>query len=181
LGENVKIYNYCVIGYPESKGKPPRIGDNTKIGSFVEIGNDVEIGRDCLIGSGAKIFPGTKIGNNVFVGPGAMFLNDKSPEQFKYGEWICDGVVVEDEAVIGGGAIILPGVRIGRGAIVGAGSVVLDDVIAGSIVVGNPAHILRRRNTHYSGTALQHLGPACKDVECRFCKQIEETKLKWES
>jgi len=52
-------------------------------------------------------------------------------------------VVIDDDAWIGAGAIILPNVTIGREAIVGAGAVVTKDVAARTVVVGNPAHVLK--------------------------------------
>ena len=113
------------------------IGKHCKIGSFTEIGPAV-IGDNVNIGAFCFIPEGVKIGNSVFIGPRVTFLNDKHPPS--NGAWrrepetcVCDG------AVIGGGAVILPGVTIGTGAMVGAGSVVTKDVPAGTTVYGNPA------------------------------------------
>jgi UDP-2-acetamido-3-amino-2,3-dideoxy-glucuronate N-acetyltransferase len=95
-----------------------------------------QVGDNCLIGHGAQLHPGTKIGNRVFVGPGAIFCNDMWPSVSKVGFGIPDGrwtVIAEDDAVIGAGAIILPGVRIHRGGMVAAGACVDRDVQAGMI------------------------------------------------
>lgn len=112
--------------------------DDTKIGAFCDIG-EPNIGFRCKIQCHVSIPPGWSIGNDVFIGPGVRFINDRKPDlsqpfyrQFGY---------VEDQVVIGGGAIIFP-VRIGYGAIIGAGAVVLKDVAPYTTVVGNPAHVI---------------------------------------
>lgn len=113
-----------------------KIGNYTKIGAFCDIG-DAKIGSDCKIQCHVSIPPGWTIGENVFIGPGARFANDKYPDAYTAFHAEPCGVV-EDYASIGMGAIILP-VRIGRGAKIGAGAVVTKDVPAGETWVGNPA------------------------------------------
>lgn len=108
---------------------------STRIGAFCDIGG-ANFGENCKIETMVSIPPGWKIGNNVFIGPGARFANDRHPnlkEEFNPEEGI-----IEDDVVIGMGALILP-CKIGKGAIIGAGSVVLHDVLEGATVVGNPA------------------------------------------
>ena len=78
------------------------------------------------------------IGNDVFIGPGVRFANDKHPRIGT--EWAPQGGIVEDGASIGMGALIAPGVRIGANSTIGMGAVVLKDVPAGEMWVGNPAH-----------------------------------------
>lgn len=86
------------------------------------------VGNGCLIGHGASLHPGTRLEDNVFVGPGVIFCNDRWPRASKVG-FDTDGlkdkstVVVKDGASIGAGAIILPGVVIGVGAMIAAGVV----------------------------------------------------------
>ena len=111
------------------------LGEGTKLGSFIEIGRGVKIGKNCKIQSFAFIPEGVTIGDNVFVGPGAIFCNTRYPmtgEAYKK-------TIVEDNAVIGAGSVILPGITIGKGSIVGAGAVVTKDVKPGITVKGNPA------------------------------------------
>jgi acetyltransferase-like isoleucine patch superfamily enzyme len=85
------------------------------------------------------------IGDEVFVGHGVVFINDRVPRAAVGGrlqtdaDWELLESVVEDGASIGSGAVILGGVRIGAGAVVGAGSVVTRDVEPSAVVVGNPA------------------------------------------
>ncbi len=99
------------------------IGDRCSIGACSIVDGAI-VGDDCAIGHGAQLHPGTKIGNRVFVGPGAIFTNDVWPQVGKAGYGMVDGrytVIVEDDASICAGAIILPGSRIGAGSLVAAG------------------------------------------------------------
>lgn len=122
------------------------IGDNTRIGTFVEIQRGVSIGANCKIQSHAFICDGVTIEDNVFVGHGVMFVNDKYPRATNQvgqlqteADWVRLEIVVGQGASIGSGAIVLGGVRIGAGALVGAGSVVTRDVPDGDTVKGVPA------------------------------------------
>ena len=119
----------------------PRIGAGTTIGAFCDIG-DVIIGRNCVIQCHVSIPPGWVIGDNVFIGPGARFANDKRPELGKTFTPIRGSV--GDGAVIGMGALIGAGVNIGKGVTIGMGAVVLKDIPAGTWV-GNPARPLQSK------------------------------------
>ncbi|MEK7165670.1 MAG: acyltransferase [Patescibacteria group bacterium] len=139
LGSNVTIWNFCNIY--GTKTLSVTIGSNTQIGSYCEIKSGVHIGKDCRIQASVFISDMTNIGNGVFIGPHAIFLNDKYPDsktarlhKSKY-----NPSNVNDGTVIGGGAIIGPGVTIGKNAIIGMGAVVTKDVPNNAIVVGNPA------------------------------------------
>lgn len=112
-----------------------RIGEGTTIGAYADIGGVV--GRDCKIQCHVSIPPGTIIGDRVFVGPGARIANDKHPSLSQ--AFTPQGTVIEDDVVIGMGALIGPGLHIGRGAVIGMGAVVVKDVEAGTTVIGNPA------------------------------------------
>jgi UDP-2-acetamido-3-amino-2,3-dideoxy-glucuronate N-acetyltransferase len=120
-----------------------RIGDRTRIGPFVEIQRGAVVGADCKIQSHTFICDGVTIEDEVFVGHGVMFVNDKRPRAA--GEWELLRTVVERGASIGSGAVILGGVRIGSGALVGAGAVVTRDVARGEVVAGVPARATRPR------------------------------------
>ena len=112
--------------------------NNTKIHAPVFIGSKVKIGDNCKIQAFAYIPDNVVIGDNVFIGPGAVFTNDKHPPS--HGAWKNDPkTIVYDHAVIGANATILPGITIGAYAVVGAGAVVTKDVAHGDVVVGNPA------------------------------------------
>lgn len=114
--------------------------ETTCIGAFCDIGYP-NIGDWCKIQCHVSIPPGWRIGDNVFIGPGARFANDKH-HSVKGADFCAKGGVVGDGASIGMGALILP-VHIGENAIIGAGAVVIRDVPAGETWVGNPARKLK--------------------------------------
>jgi UDP-2-acetamido-3-amino-2,3-dideoxy-glucuronate N-acetyltransferase len=127
-----------------------QIGEGTKIGTFVEIQKGVTIGCRVKVSSHTFVCEGVAIEDEVFVGHGVMFINDKYPRATTGSgvlqiedDWSCIPTHVKKGASIGSNATILCGVTIGRGAIVGAGSVVTSDVPDGAIVAGNPARVLR--------------------------------------
>jgi UDP-2-acetamido-3-amino-2,3-dideoxy-glucuronate N-acetyltransferase len=123
-----------------------RIGDNTRVGPFVEIQRGAVVGANCKIQSHTFICDGVTIEDNVFVGHGVLFINDKHPRATRpsgelqtEADWELAPVVVERGASLGSGTIVLGGVRIGADALVGAGAVVTKDVEPHAVVVGNPA------------------------------------------
>ena len=127
------------------------IGDETKIGAFVEIQKNAVVGRRCKISSHTFVCEGVTIEDEVFVGHGVLFVNDKRPRATtgdgalqSDDNWELLETVVERGASLGSGATVLGGVRIGAGALVGAGAVVTADVEPGATVAGVPA---RARNT----------------------------------
>jgi acetyltransferase-like isoleucine patch superfamily enzyme len=126
-----------VVVYPFTNLYGCRIGDNTRIGPFVEVQGGAEIGANCRIQSHTFVCEGVTIEDEVFVGHGVMFINDKYPRV--EGGWELLPTVVEHGAALGSGAVILGGVRIGAGALVGAGAVVTKDVAPGETVAGSPA------------------------------------------
>ena len=126
-----------------------QIGDETRIGPFVEIQRGAVVGARCKIQSHAFICEGVTIEDEVFVGHGVLFVNDKQPRAtISTGElqgrddWNLLRTVVERGASLGSGAVILGGLRIGAGALIGAGAVVTRDVSPGVTVAGNPARPL---------------------------------------
>jgi UDP-2-acetamido-3-amino-2,3-dideoxy-glucuronate N-acetyltransferase len=128
------------------------IGNESRIGSFVEIQQGAEIGARCKISSHSFVCAGVTIEDEVFVGHGVIFVNDKAPRATTETgalqgdeDWTLLRTVVERRASIGSGELVLGGVRIGAAALVGAGAVVTRDVGTGEIVVGNPARVLARR------------------------------------
>ena len=136
-----------------------RIGDGTRIGPFIEIQKDVEIGRRCKISSHTFICSGVRIEDEVLVGHGVIFINDKHPratnergELQTEEDWELLPTVVERGASLGSGAVILGGVHIRTGAVIGAGAVVTRDVEANAVIAGNPARALRRGNARISST-----------------------------
>ena len=153
---------YCCITPDVKLGKDVRlskfinlygceIGDETKIGAFVEIQKNAVVGQRCKISSHTFICEGVTIEDEVFVGHGVMFINDSFPRAATASgqlqteqDWKVERTLVRAGASIGSGATILANVVIGEHAMVGAGAVVTKDVPPYTIVVGNPARVLRR-------------------------------------
>ncbi len=143
LGENVRIYAFVNLYGCE-------IGDDSRIGTFVEIQKGAKIGKRVKVSSHSFICEGVTIEDNVFIGHGVMFINDKYPRATAEdgapqteADWECISTLVKQGASIGSNATVLCGVTIGEGAIVGAGSVVTHDVPPWTIVAGVPARVLR--------------------------------------
>lgn len=129
------------------------IGDETRIGTFVEIQKGARIGRRCKISSHTFICEGVTIEDEVFIGHGVMFVNDRRPKATNPDgsmqtdqDWQIETTLVKARASIGSGATILGGVTIGAGSLVGAGSVVTRDVAPGQTVAGNPARPLTSKD-----------------------------------
>ncbi len=114
-----------------------RIGINCSIGSGAEIGKGSYIGDQTRIGAGVFLPPNSRIGSSVFIGPNVTCTDDRFPRVLKPGEtYTALPPIIEDNASIGAGAVILPGVRIGKGARIAAGAIVTRDVVAGRMVKG---------------------------------------------
>jgi UDP-2-acetamido-3-amino-2,3-dideoxy-glucuronate N-acetyltransferase len=135
-----------VVVHPFTNLYGCRIGDESRIGPFVEIQSGVEIGARCKIQSHSFICSGVAIADEVFVGHGVLFINDKRPrattesgELQSSGDWTLLPTLVERGAALGSGCVVLGGVRIGERALVGAGAVVTRDVCADEVVAGIPA------------------------------------------
>lgn len=145
LGCGVQIYSFVNLYGCE-------IGDESRIGTFVEIQRGAKVGKRCKVSSHSFLCEGVTLEDEVFIGHGVTFINDRYPRatteegHVQTGEdWTLLRTTVERGASIGSGATILGGLTIGAQATVGAGSVVTRDVPAGAVVVGNPARILRNR------------------------------------
>ena len=144
LGNGVKLAQFVNLYGCE-------IGDETKIGAFVEIQKNARVGARCKISSHSFVCEGVTIEDNVFVGHNVAFINDIYPRATTAAgglqteqDWKVETTLVKTGASIGSGATILAKVIIGENALVGAGSVVTKDVPPNTIVVGNPARILRK-------------------------------------
>jgi UDP-2-acetamido-3-amino-2,3-dideoxy-glucuronate N-acetyltransferase len=125
------------------------IGDDTKIGAFVEIQKNAWIGARCKVSSHTFICEGVHIEDEVFIGHGVMFTNDRHPRATNADgslqtatDWHVQTTRVKKGASIGSNATVICGVTIGAGALVGAGAVVTKDVADHAIVAGVPAVVM---------------------------------------
>jgi UDP-2-acetamido-3-amino-2,3-dideoxy-glucuronate N-acetyltransferase len=142
--ESVKIFHPELVNLYGCK-----IGDDTRIGAFVEIQKNATVGARCKISSHTFICEGVTIEDDVFVGHGVMFINDRYPRATVDGrpqaetDWELIPTVVKRGASIGSGAVIMCGITIGEQALIGAGAVVTQDVPNHAIVAGVPARMIR--------------------------------------
>jgi UDP-2-acetamido-3-amino-2,3-dideoxy-glucuronate N-acetyltransferase len=153
IDSNVQLGNGIQIHHPELVNLYGCIiGDETRIGAFVEIQVNAKIGSRCKISSHTFICEGVTIEDEVFVGHGVMFINDRFPSATTEDgrpqgptDWQVEPTRVCRRAAIGSNATILCGVIIGEGATIGAGAVVTRDVPPRAIVAGVPARVVRDR------------------------------------
>ncbi len=143
LGENVRLAPFVNL-------YGCRIGSDTRIGAFVEVQRDAAIGQRCKISSHSFICSGVTIEDEVFIGHGVVFINDRRPRASKAdgspqneSDWELERTIIRKGASIGSGAVIMCGIEIGPGALVGAGAIVAHDVPDRAIVAGEPARIRR--------------------------------------
>lgn len=137
IGEGTRVWQYVVI-LPGAV-----IGCDGNICSHCFIENQVVIGDRVTVKCGVQLWDGVTLEDDVFVGPNATFTNDLQPRSRNADAKLLP-TLVKKGASIGANATILPGLTIGEGAMVGAGSVVTKDVPPHTLVVGNPARIVRR-------------------------------------
>ncbi len=146
LGTGVRIFQPDLVNLYGCS-----IGDESKVGAFVEMQKGVRVGARCKVSSHTFICEGVDIEDEVFVGHGVVFINDRTPRATAEdgslqteADWKVVATKVHRRASIGSGAVILCGVTIGEGAMIGAGAVVTHDVPAGATVAGVPARLMRR-------------------------------------
>jgi UDP-2-acetamido-3-amino-2,3-dideoxy-glucuronate N-acetyltransferase len=132
IGENTRVWQYCVI-LPGAS-----IGSNCNICSHCFIENDVIIGNRVTVKFFTELCDGIEISDDVFIGPHVSFLNDITPHSQQYLDEF-PRTIIKKGASIGGKVAILPNITIGEYSMVGAGSVVTKNVPAYQLWHGNPA------------------------------------------
>lgn len=163
LGRGVRIYAFTNLYGCE-------IGDEVKIGTFVEIQKGAKVGHRCKISSHTFICEGVTLEDEVFIGHGVTFTNDRYPRATNgdgtlqnEADWAVVPTVVKHGASIGSGSTLLCGITVGEYAVIGAGSVVTKSVPPYAVVAGNPARVLK---------ILARSGAPVSDPACR--KRVEE-------
>ena len=170
IADNVTLGRNTRIRYPDLVNLYGcEIGDETFVGPFVEIQAGVRVGRWCKIQSHAFLCTGVTVEDEVFIGHGVMFVNDKYPRATteegnlqSADDWELLPTLLRRRATIGSNATVLGGVRVGHHAQVGAGAVVTTDVPDYAIVAGVPARVLGY--SHPKGDTLVAT-PPCNDQE----------------
>lgn len=130
----VQIGRDCHISHHAVVRSHCRIGDSCSIGTQCDLQESVVIGDYSRLHSAVFVAPASTVGKYVWIGPHATLTDDKHPPSIK-----SEPPVLDDEAVVGAAATILPGVHIGRGALIGAGSVVTKSINSSMVAYGNPA------------------------------------------
>ena len=144
LGKDVRIFQPTLVNLYGCT-----IGDETKVGAFVEVQKGVAIGARCKISSHTFICEGVTIEDEVFIGHGVMFTNDRYPRAANpdgslqtEADWSVVPTRIRKRASIGSNATLICGITVGQGAVVGAGAVVTKDVEDYTIVAGVPARVI---------------------------------------
>lgn len=140
------IYEGSVIGSNFETGHGTIIREGNLIGNECRIWSHSVVDYGCIIRDRVRIHNGvyicqySRLEEEVFVGPGTVFLNSPHPG-CEFERQCMKGPTIMKGAKIGGGCVIFPFVTVGAGAIVGAGSVVTKDVAPGKVVHGAPARV----------------------------------------
>jgi acetyltransferase-like isoleucine patch superfamily enzyme len=150
LGQDVKVFHPQLVNLYGCS-----VGDDTKIGAFVEIQKNATIGARCKISSHSFICEGVVIEDEVFIGHGVMFTNDRFPRAANAdgslqteADWKVETTRICRGASVGSNATIVSGITVGIGALVGAGAVVTKDVPDYAIVAGVPARVIGDAREH---------------------------------
>lgn len=137
LGESV------IVGDQACVRERVVVGAHTVIGRGALVENDVSIGARCRIQANVYLTAYTTVEDDVFVAPCVVTANDDFMGRTERRHALRRGPRIRRAARIGAGAVLLPGVEIGEEAFVGAGAIVTHNVPARTVVVGNPARVLR--------------------------------------
>jgi acetyltransferase-like isoleucine patch superfamily enzyme len=155
LGAGTIVSTGAIVFAGTRIGERVIVGDQACVRERVEIGDDVVIGRGSLVENDTTIGRLTKIQamayitaystleEEVFIAPCVQTTNDNFMGRTEKRRELMKGPTIRRGARVGGGAVLCPGVEIGEEAFVGAGAVVVRDVPPRTVVVGNPARVLR--------------------------------------
>jgi len=141
IGEGTKIWHFSHI---MSKAK---IGKNCTIGQNVFIADNVILGNNCKVQNNVSIYEGLIIEDDVFIGPSVVFTNVKKPRSFISQKDKYIKTVIKKGATIGANSTIICGVTIYEYSFIGAGSVITKNVLANTMVFGNPAKVVSNNKT----------------------------------
>ncbi|MBC6993942.1 acyltransferase [Neolewinella lacunae] len=133
IGNNTRVWHFCHLM------AGCEIGENCSLGQNVFVATGVRLGNNCKVQNNVSLYEGVTCGDDVFIGPSAVFTNVLNPRAAVNRRDEYRPTLLEDGVTIGANAVIVCGVRLAHHAFVGAGSVVTKDVAPFALVVGNPA------------------------------------------
>ncbi len=138
IGKRLNTGHNTIIREGNSIGDNVSVGSNTTLEIGNRIGNNVKIHSNCIIGEYVIIE------DYVWIGPSVITLATLHPPCPKYEECARkDPIVIKKNAKIGGNVTLTPGITIGENSLIGAGAVVTRDIPPNSVVVGNPARVIK--------------------------------------
>jgi acetyltransferase-like isoleucine patch superfamily enzyme len=155
IGAGTVVSTGAIVFAGTTIGARVILGDQSCVRERVTIGDDVVLGRGSLIENDTTVGALTKIQadayitaystleESVFIAPCVVTTNDDFMGRTERRHELIAGPTIRRGARVGGGAVLCPGVEIGEEAFVGAGAVVTKDVAPRTVVVGNPARVLR--------------------------------------
>jgi acetyltransferase-like isoleucine patch superfamily enzyme len=155
IGDGTIVSTGAVVFAGTRVGARVILGDQSCVRERVEVGDDVVLGRGSLvendttigaltkIQAGAYITAHSTLEDNVFIAPCVVTTNDNFMGRTEARHALTKGPTIRRGARVGGGAVLCPGIEVGEEAFVGAGAVVTRDVAPRTLVVGNPARVLR--------------------------------------
>lgn len=173
VGEGTRIWHFA------------HVRSGARVGRYCRIGKDVYIDEGAVVGdrvkiqNGVSVYKGVVIEDDAFIGPYAVFTNDKYPRSFSE-DWEVVPTRVKRGASIGANATIVCGVTIGEYAMVAAGSVVTRDVPPHGLVMGNPARLVGF--VCYCGRPLKEKAGESQDsvlFKCSHCGKVVSIEKKW--
>jgi UDP-2-acetamido-3-amino-2,3-dideoxy-glucuronate N-acetyltransferase len=174
IGPGTRVWAYAHVMAGARAGGNCNLGDH----SYVEAG--AVIGDNVTIKNNVCIWAGVTLEDDVFVGPNAVFTNDRFPrsprmpqvrERYERVERWLQRTLVERGASIGANATILPGLRLGRYSMIGAGAVVTADVPPFALMIGAPA-----RHIGDVCRCGQRLGGCFRSAICIHCGESPQTR-----
>jgi acetyltransferase-like isoleucine patch superfamily enzyme len=153
------IYEGSRIGSGLQTGHNVVIREENVIGDGVQIWSNSVVDYGCSIGHRVKIHSNcyvaqfTVIEDDCFLAPGVSIANDIHPD-CAFSKECMRGPVLERGVQVGVGVTLLPYIRIGAYSVIGSGAVVTTDIPPGSVVVGNPGRVVRRREELVCSTGI---------------------------
>lgn len=154
IGDNAVIRSHTVIYAGNEIGDNFQTGNKANIRESNQIGNNVSVGTLSIVEYSVTIGNGVRIHSQAFVpeftvleeecwlGPNVVLTNAKYPKSPEVKQAL-KGPLVKRGAILCANCTVLPGVCVGAFALIGAGSVVTKDVAASTVVVGNPARVIK--------------------------------------